>query len=126
MNVFLSVALGGAMGAVSRHIVGGWVGGTLGTGLPWGTFAVNVIGSFALGVIIEISALAWSPSPEMRAFLTVGFLGGFTTFSAFSMDVVLLIERGRIDLAALYAAASFGLALAGLFAGLRLMRGVLA
>ncbi len=125
MNVILSVALGGALGAVSRHLVGGWVGGWLGTGLPWATFAVNVIGSFALGVIIELSALAWTPSPELRAFLTIGFLGGFTTFSAFSMDVILLVERGRIDLATLYAAASVGLALAGLFAGMRLMRMVL-
>ncbi len=125
MNMLLSVALGGALGAMSRYMVGGWVGGWLGTGLPWATFAVNIIGSFALGVIIELSALAWTPSPELRAFLTVGFLGGFTTFSAFSMDVILLAERGRLDLATLYAGASVGLALAGLFAGMRLMRLVL-
>lgn len=126
MNLVLVVAAGGALGAVARYLVGSHVGGWLGAGWPWGTFFVNVLGSFAFGVLIELWALTWSPSQEMRAFLTVGLLGGFTTFSAFSMEVVLLAERGRVDLATLYAVASVALAVGALFTGLRLTRLVVA
>ena len=117
MNMVLIVAVGGAIGASARFLVGSVVGG--GSGWPWGTFVVNVLGSFVFGVLIESWALAWSPSQEVRAFLTVGLLGGFTTFSAFSMDVVLLAERGRLDLALLYAATTVVLSVTALFCGLR-------
>ncbi len=122
MTMIVWIAVGGALGATGRYLVGGVVGGWFGTGLPWGTLMVNIIGSFALGALIEISALAWSPSEELRAFLVVGLLGGFTTFSAFSMDIVLLAERGRLDHAMLYGAASVVLALGGFVVGLRLIR----
>ncbi len=125
MTMIVWVAVGGALGATGRYLVGGLMGGWLGTGLPWGTLAVNVIGSFALGVLIEFSELAWSPSEELRAFLVVGLLGGFTTFSAFSMDIVLLAERGRLDHAVLYAGTTVVLALGGFFVGLRLIRLIL-
>lgn len=129
MTTLFSVAMGGAVGAASRHLLGGWLGGWLtglvGGAVPLGNLAVNVIGSFLLGVLIEFSALAWSPSTDMRAFLVVGVLGGFTTFSAFSMEVVVLFERGRVDLAALYAIGSVALAILGLFLGMKLTRGVL-
>jgi CrcB protein len=126
MTMLFSIAMGGALGAMSRYLIGGWIGGMFSGPLPVGNMAVNLIGSFLLGVLIEISALAWSPSEEMRAFLVIGVLGGFTTFSAFSMEVVLLFERGRLDLAALYAMASVALAIGGLFIGLKLVRAVLA
>jgi fluoride exporter len=130
MTTLFSVALGGAVGASSRYLIGGWLGGWLtglfGGSLPLGNVAVNLIGSFLLGVLIEFSALSWSPSPDMRAFLVIGLLGGFTTFSAFSLEVVLLLERGRLDLAALYTIGSVVLAIGGLFIGMKLMRAVLA
>ena len=126
MTMLFSIAAGGALGAVLRYLIGGWIGGLFGGPLPVGNMAVNLIGSFLLGVLIQISALAWSPSEEMRAFLVIGVLGGFTTFSAFSMEAVLLFERGRFDLVALYAIGSVALAIGGLYLGLRLMRAVLA
>ena len=122
MKILLSVALGGAVGAVGRYLVGIYSGAWFGDGMPWSTFLVNIAGSFLLGVFVALSALVWSPSASLRAFIAVGVLGGFTTFSAFSLDVVLLAERGRLGTAALYAAASAVLAIGGLFAGLRLTR----
>ena len=86
---------------------------------------MNVIGSFALGVLVAMMTFSWSPSPELRAFIVVGVLGGFTTFSAFSLDVVLLIERDRLALAAIYLVGTVAISVAGLFAGLRLTRMVL-
>ena len=130
MTMLFSIGLGGAAGAMLRFSIGSWVGGWtsgwFGGAMPLGNVVINVLGSFLLGVFIQVSALAWSPSEEMRAFLVIGLLGGFTTFSAFSMEVVLLFERGRIDLAALYALGSVALAIGGLFAGLKLVRAVLA
>jgi CrcB protein len=93
-----------------------------GSGFPWGILACNVVGSFLLGALAETFALTWNPPPEIRSLLVVGFLGAFTTFSTFSLDVALLYERGRIDLSLLYVAASVVLSVAGLFAGLRLVR----
>jgi CrcB protein len=81
---------------------------------------VNVAGSFAIGVLAEVFALTWSTSPEVRAFLTTGILGGFTTFS--SLDAVLLIERRDLLGAGLYVGGSVGLSIIGLFAGLALVR----
>ena len=77
-----------------------------------------------MGVLVETSALVWSPSPELRAFLTVGLLGAFTTFSTFSLEVVLLYERGQMLLAGAYVASSVVLAVGGLFAGLALVRAI--
>jgi CrcB protein len=88
--------------------------------------AANVIGSFVMGVLVAAGALFWSPSPELRAFLTVGLLGAFTTFSSFSLEVALLYERGDLGLAALYIVASVILCVLGLFLGLWLVRGVAA
>jgi len=130
MTMLFSIGLGGALGAMSRYLIGGWVGGwtvgLFGGAMPLGNVAVNVLGSFLLGALIQFSALTWSPSEEMRAFLVIGLLGGFTTFSAFSMEVVLLFERGRLDMALLYVLGSVVLAVAGLFAGMKLVRAVLA
>lgn len=125
-QVVAAVAFGGALGAVARYVVVSQVGHWAGSGFPFGTLAVNVLGSFAMGLIVELSALAWSPSPELRAFLTVGFLGAFTTFSAFSLDAALLYERGELALSAAYIAVSVVLSVGAFFAALALVRSLLA
>ncbi|MEX1035614.1 MAG: fluoride efflux transporter CrcB [Sneathiella sp.] len=124
--MFLSVAIGGALGACARYGVAQVMLRQFGSGFPYGTLFVNILGCFLMGVLIEIIALRWSPSPELRVLLVTGFLGGFTTFSAFSLDVALLIEKGETLSAAGYILMSVVLSIAGLFAGLHLMRAVLA
>ena len=122
MRIALAVAAGGAIGASARYLLVGGLGLWLGAGFPVGTLAVNALGSFMMGVLIEVTALVWSPSPELRALLVVGVLGSFTTVSAFSLDVLALFERGAGGLAGLYLAASVTLSLAGIYAGMRLLR----
>ncbi len=122
MRIALAVAAGGAIGASARYLLVGGLGLWLGAGFPVGTLAVNALGSFMMGVLIEVTALVWSPSPELRAFLVVGVLGSFTTVSAFSLDVLVLFERGAGGLAGFYLAASVTLSLAGIYAGMRLLR----
>ncbi len=126
IQIILAVAFGGAVGAVGRYLAVTQVSHWLGSGFPYGTLAVNVVGSFIMGALIEIFALAWSPSQALRAFLTVGCLGAFTTFSTFSMETILLVERGETGQAAIYALASVVLSVLGFFAGLQLFRAVLA
>ncbi len=125
MKLILAVAAGGALGAVGRYLVMVQVGHWLGSGFPFATLAVNVVGSFVLGLLVEVSALAWSPAPELRALLVIGVLGAFTTFSTFSMDVALHVERGALALSAVYILASVALSIAGFFAGLYLIRAAL-
>ena len=125
IKIIASIAAGGAAGALARYALMGAVGHWLGTGFPYATLAVNVLGCFAMGALVEIFALAWSASPEMQAFLTVGFLGAFTTFSAFTLDVNLLMVQGRLGFAALYVAASVLLSVSAFFAGMYLFRHVL-
>lgn len=122
MKMILMIALGGGLGAVSRYLIGAQALRLFGTHFPWGTLSVNIIGSFAMGILIELTALRISVTPEMRAFLVIGLLGGFTTFSAFSLDVSLMMERHQMGLAALYVMASVCLSVGGLFAGLALIR----
>ena len=124
--MLLAVAAGGALGAVGRYLVISAVGQAFGTGFPLGTIVVNVVGSFVLGALTEAMALAWSPSPELRAMIVVGVLGAFTTFSTFSLDVVLLYERGALGQAALYIGVSVVLSIGAFFLGLALLRSVLA
>lgn len=118
------IAVGGAFGAVARHLAVAQVAAWTGHGFPFGTLAVNVLGSFLMGVIVELSALAWSPAPELRAFLTVGVLGAFTTFSTFSMETILLYERGAIWLCAAYVAGSVVLSVGAFFVALALVRAI--
>ena len=122
----ISVAAGGALGSVARYVCMSAVGHVVHSGFPYGTLAVNILGSFAMGVFVELWALVWSPSAEMRVFLTTGILGGFTTFSTFSLDVAVLMERHTMGLAALYVVVSVVLSVAALFAALYLMRSLLA
>ncbi len=122
MRLIIAIAAGGGIGATARYLVSAWLGHSLGTEFPWGTLAVNVTGGFVMGVLVEIMAFAWSPSIVMRAFLTTGILGGFTTFSAFSLEFAVLAERGAVGAAAAYVLASVAGSIAALFAGLRLVR----
>lgn len=124
-SILISVAFGGAVGAVTRFAVMNGIGHFTHAGFPYATLVVNVLGSFFLGALIEISALSWSPGAEMRSFLVVGVLGAFTTFSTFSQDVWFLIERGEMLNAGLYVGLSVFLSIAGLVAGLSLFRQLL-
>ncbi len=126
MKQLLVVAAGGAVGAVARYLVYVLAGQFLGTGFPFGTLIVNIVGSFILGVLVEGMALAWSIGEQMRLFLAVGVLGAFTTFSTFSLDVGLLYERGKIALIALYVSVSVIGSIGALFLGMYLMRRALA
>lgn len=116
--VFAGAGLGGAL----RHGVNLAAARLFGYGFPFGTLAVNVIGSFLIGVLAGYFAFRTGISQHLRLFLTTGILGGFTTFSAFSLDAALLIERHSYALAAAYVIASVALALSGLFLGLAMFR----
>jgi CrcB protein len=122
LGILLAVALGGALGSLLRYVVAGAIQSATWPGFPWGIFAVNITGGFVMGIIVELSALKLNLTPEMRAFLTVGILGGYTTFSTFSLDSALLIERGDYTGATLYIAGSALLSILALFAGLWLVR----
>ena len=125
MKIVMAIALGGALGAVARHFISHWSVVALGNGFPWGTLTVNVVGCFALGVVVEVMALVWSPAAEWRAFLTVGVLGAFTTFSAFALDISILHERGEMLQAILYVTVSVAGSIAAIIAGMSLTRAVL-
>lgn len=122
MRAYLIVFLGAGIGGAARHGVNVAAVRLLGYNFPYGTMAVNIVGSLAIGLLAGWFAHKGDPGQSWRLFLTTGVLGGFTTFSAFSLDAALLYERGQLWAAALYVAASVGLALAGLFAGLFLIR----
>ncbi len=121
MGLVLAVAAGGALGSLARYGLGAWIGSPSG-GFPFAILAVNVLGSFAMGVVAGIGGSKAGLSPEVQTFLAVGVLGGFTTFSAFSLDAATLIQRGDWGLAALYVCGSVILSVGALFAGLALVR----
>ncbi|MCV9942603.1 MULTISPECIES: fluoride efflux transporter CrcB [unclassified Rhizobium] len=118
----LLVAVGGAIGSLLRYYVGQWALRLMGPSFPWGTLAVNVVGCFLIGVFAELIARKFNASVELRLLLITGFLGGFTTFSAFSLDAISLFERGEAVAGSIYIAASVGLSMAAVIAGLAVMR----
>ncbi len=120
----LYIALGGAIGAMGRHVLVSFVDG-LGRGLPFGTLVVNIVGSAILGGLVEVFALYWSPGPEIRAMIVVGMLGAFTTFSAFSLDIVTMLTRGEVIPAFAYVVASVVLSVGAFWLGMTIMRHVL-
>lgn len=122
MGTVFAIALGGALGAVGRYALSSQITHWIGPGFPWGILAVNVAGCFVMGVIAELGALTLNLSPEMRAFLTTGILGGFTTFSAFALDSAVMIERGDWGATVLYVSASVLGSIAALFLGLGVVR----
>ncbi|EJC79418.1 crcB protein [Rhizobium leguminosarum bv. trifolii WSM2297] len=118
----LLVALGGAIGSVLRYYVGQWTLRLMGPAFPWGTLAVNVVGCFVIGVFAELIARRFNASMELRLLLITGFLGGFTTFSAFSLDAISLFERGEAVAGGVYIVASVGLSMVAVMSGLAVMR----
>mgnify|MGYP001595600969 CR=1 FL=1 len=120
MTPVISVALGGAFGAVTRYLTGQAVVRFVGAGFPFGTLAVNIIGSLVMGMAFVVLG----QSARMSPLLMTGFLGGFTTFSAFSLDAYTLYERGETSLAIVYITASVVLSIAALVAGIAIARGL--
>lgn len=125
MPHFLLVAAGGALGAGLRHLVNAASLRLLGPGFPWGTMTINIVGSLAMGIFVEVLARRLNASEEFRLFVATGILGGFTTFSAFSLDFAVLWERGPALPALGYAAASVIGSLLAVFLGMWLARALL-
>jgi CrcB protein len=121
---YLIVFIGGGLGAALRHGVNLAMARLLGGAFPFATLFENVTGSIVMGLLAGYFAFYGSAPQHWRLFLTTGILGGYTTFSAFSLDAALLYERGALGLAALYVLLSVGLSIGGLFAGLWIMRHV--
>jgi CrcB protein len=119
---YLLVFVGGGLGATLRHLINLTCARCLGTGFPWGTFIINITGSTVMGLIAGYLAFKGEASQHWRLFLMTGVLGGYTTFSAYSLDAALLYERGELGPAALYVVGSVALSIAGLFGGLALVR----
>jgi CrcB protein len=119
---YLLVFFGGGLGATLRHFVNVVSARVLGTGFPYHTFIINITGSIVMGLIAGYLAFKGEASQPWRLFLMTGILGGYTTFSAYSLDAALLYERGAIGLALFYVVGSVVFSIAGLFAGLALMR----
>ncbi len=126
MRLLVLAVLGGAIGSGARHLVNAGFGRYMGAGFAWPTLFVNIAGSFVMGLLVEAITLRFNGSPELRTFLATGILGGFTTFSAFSLDAILLMQRGDHAAAAVYIGGSVMFSLLGLYAGLSLARTVLA
>jgi CrcB protein len=122
MGNILIVAAGGAVGSVTRHLVGTASLRLFGAGFPVGTMVVNIVGSFLMGVFIELLAQRFSASEQLRLLVATGFLGGFTTFSAFSLDFITLWQRGETVAAVAYAGISVVASLLALAGGLALVR----
>ena len=120
------VALGGAIGAAARHLANVAALRLLGPGFPYGTFAVNIVGGLLMGLLAGWLALKYQSGggQGLRLFLATGILGGFTTFSAFSLDAVVLWERGAVAAAAFYVVGSVVLSILGLVAGLAFVRAI--
>lgn len=115
--ILLYIAMGGAVGAVARYGVAGWVQDRAGFAFPLGTLVVNILGSLLIGFALRyLEAVRWTP--EVRALVTIGLLGAFTTFSTFSYETVGLLEEGEWLRAGLYAAGSVVLGLVAVYVGL--------
>ncbi|MCM2399340.1 fluoride efflux transporter CrcB [Rhizobium sp. S95] len=125
MMQILLVAAGGAVGSVCRYLVGLGALRLLGSSFPWGTLTVNVVGCFGIGVLAELIVARFGASADLRLLLITGFLGGFTTFSAFALDAVSLFERGAAFSSVVYLASSIVVSIAATVAGMLLMRSVL-
>ena len=120
-TTYLFVGLGGALGAIARVALGGILPSFI-LSIPFKILFVNVFGCLVLGIVTEIMTIHWNASINIRHFLIQGFLGGFTTFSAFSLEFGLLYEKGMVPIAIVYAALSVGLSIAFFFGGLKIIR----
>lgn len=126
MKLFWAIAVGAAAGGVSRFYLGSAIQQRLGASFPWGTLAINISGSLLLGFLIRYAMATPAISLEVRALLTVGFCGGYTTFSSYSYETLVLIEEGQFARAAVYSLGSVVLALLATFAGFMLARELIA
>ncbi|HXC26311.1 MAG TPA: fluoride efflux transporter CrcB [Gemmatimonadaceae bacterium] len=117
-----SIAIGSAVGGVSRYLLGLFVQQATGIGFPLGTLIINISGSLLLGFLLRWGLITADATPELRAMLTTGFCGGYTTFSTFSYETATLLEDGWYGRAALYVSLSIILSLAGVFLGVHLAR----
>ena len=124
MNMLIAITVGGGIGALGRHFLSLAVALLLGSAFSWGVFVGNILGGFLMGLIVELGALKLNYAIEARAFLTTDLLGGFTTFSAFSLEVLLMIERGQMAAGLIYVMASVIGAVGMLALGLWLVRAV--
>lgn len=124
MYPVLAVAIGGAIGSSARYGVNLFAGHYLGQNFPWATFIVNILGSFAIGLVTASLMIKMPAEENLRLFLTTGILGGFTTFSAFSLDVMGLLQRGESTTAAVYAIASVILSVLAVFSGFAFARSI--
>lgn len=120
MNMLL-VMIGGAMGAGGRFLVSGWLHAQVGGGFPWGTFAVNIMGSFAIGIVASLAERG-GLSSATSLFLTVGVLGGFTTYSAFSNETLRLLANGDVAMSLLNAFGQLATGVVAVYAGFSLIR----
>lgn len=121
MGMALAIGVGGGIGALARYYIAGWIQAAS-SSFPWGIFVVNITGGLLMGMLVEAGALKLNLSPELRSFLTVGILGGYTTFSTFSLDSVLLLQKGEYAQAAFYVIGSVMLSIMALVAGLWIVR----
>ena len=126
MRTFWAIAFGAAVGGVSRYYLSAAVQHRMGSTFPWGTLLINVTGSLILGFVMRYALATPGVSVEMRALLTTGFCGGYTTFSTYSYETATLLEDGQLGRAGTYALASVLLALAGTIGGFALAREVIA
>ena len=126
MMGYLIVFVGAGIGGAARHGMNIWVARLLGSHFPWHTLTINILGSIVMGLITGWFAERIGAAGHLRLFLATGIMGGFTTFSAFSLDAVTLWERGEPAIAALYVVASVVLAIAAVAVGLAVMRAALA
>jgi fluoride exporter len=124
--LFVWVALGGALGAVARYGFSQAMSRLLGTGFPYGILTINVLGSLAMGAAMAFFLRKMPGDSALQLFLTTGVLGGFTTFSAFSYDVLRLVNSGQSTSALVYGLASVGLSVLAVFVGFALLKGMLA
>lgn len=122
ITTYVAIGIGGALGAMSRYSLGRALPRNILTHFPLQIFLVNALGCFLMGIIIEYMALKWSPSFAVKSFITTGFLGGFTTFSAFTLEFALLIDKDLPYQAIIYAVSSVMVNILCFFVGIRLVR----
>jgi fluoride exporter len=119
---YVLIAVFGAAGAVSRYALDGWITDLTHGQFPWGTFAINVVGAFALGLLVALTTERLLPHPNLRIALGIGFLGSFTTFSTYAYESVKLAEDGALGLALVNSVGMVALGLLAAFAGLAIGR----
>jgi CrcB protein len=122
VSTYIAIAFGGALGAISRYWLHSAVQRFNDSGFPLGTFAVNVLGSFLIGIFFVLLAEKAKIAEQWRPVIVVGFLGGLTTFSTFSLDALLLFEQGHYNTALFYIISSVALCLIAAFAGMQISR----